>query len=100
MTDVVDVFDILRPVLIRGDSSVHLAPLDWEVRKHIDTLCGRMIDRAAPRATFERDGCLACARRAVGTGISGFRQAPRVVVNLVRFIDDRGLQATRGCKTF
>ena len=96
VNDVVDVFDILRPVLIKADRTVHLAPLNWEQRRDIDTLCGRGIDRASLRTTFERDGCMACARRAVGTGIAGFRESPRVVVNLLRFIDDRGLQATRG----
>jgi len=95
VTDVVDVFDILRPVLVRGDAGVHLAPLDWAERKDIDTLCGLPIARASLRATFERDGCLTCARRAVGTGISAFREGPRVVVNLMRFVDDRGLQAPR-----
>ena len=95
MTGVVDVFDILRPVPSRGSLHVHLAPLDWEERSSIATLCGRAIERGRTANSFARYGCLSCARRAVGAGITGFRETPRMVVNLARFIDERPLMATR-----
>jgi hypothetical protein len=95
VTGVVDVFDILRPVLSRGSLHVHLAPLDWEERSNIATLCGRAIERGRTSMSFARSGCLSCARRAVGAGITGFRETPHLVVNLDRFIDDRPFLAQR-----
>lgn len=88
MSGVVDVFDILRPVLSQEKSMVHLAPLDWPERRDITTLCGRAINGAPTSATFAKSGCPACARRAVEAGITAVRERPRLVVNLTRFIDD------------
>jgi hypothetical protein len=84
--EVVDVFDILRPVRAEGSSMVHLAPYNWDTRGDSTTLCDLKISPAPPSVTFQRDGCFRCARHAVSVGIGAFREGERVVVYLSRFL--------------
>jgi hypothetical protein len=90
VTDAVDVFDILEPVLARDGSEVHLAPLDWPDTLDTETLCGRPVSSSSPTTSFLTSGCPGCARRAVAAGIGGVRESQQVVVNLTRFLAEAG----------
>jgi hypothetical protein len=84
---IVDVFNILRTVVADGALKAHLAPYNWRERPDVTTLCRLPVRGGPPTTSFQRNGCVRCAVRAVGVGIEAVREANGVVVNLSRFVD-------------
>lgn len=89
MTPDAHVSDLLRPVHVRSERSIHLALDDWgEAGGDIRTLCGQPVQAIGRTATFLMTGCLRCAERAAGAGMLLVSDGTSVI-GLCRFIRQR-----------